>query len=287
MPWSSHDPESQTQPPAPQLVTFQSPDGIAIGCYRSGTGPALVAIHGTGADHTSLDLVAPALARNFTVYAMDRRGRGASGDTPDYSLEREIADALAVVEGIERPVHLYGHSFGGACAIEVAMRTSHLASLTLYEGGPKPPGLRFIPDEFITQLETLISQHQREEALRLFMLRVAGLDTQELDMLQRSPAWVNRLASLHTIPRELRAINEYGTDLDRFKTLSVPALLLIGGQTEGRRRDMFLALSAVIPGSQLHELPGQGHAANTTAPELFASAMTEFLLTAGRATAGE
>lgn len=288
MPWWTQDQQSQAThqptsepvlPLPPQLVTFQSVDGVPIGCYRSGAGPALVVVHGTGGDHTAWDLVAPRLARHFTVYAMDRRGRGASGDAPEYSLEREYDDVLAVVDGIGAPVHLFGHSFGGACAIEAAMRTPRLSSLTLYEGGPKPLGLRFFPDEFITQLETLIAQGQREEAMRLFVLRGVGLSPQELHTMERSPAWATRVAAAHTIPRELRAFNEYGgTDLDRFRALSVPTLLLVGGRTEGRRREMFLALDAVVPRSQVVDLPGQGHTAHQTAPELLADTMTAFLL---------
>lgn len=262
----------------PQVVTFRSADGVLIGCYRSGSGPALLAVHGTAADHTAWDLVAPQLARHFTVYAMDRRGRGASGDAPEYSLEREVADVAAVVESIGELVHLYGHSFGGACAIESALRTPHVASLILYEGGAKPPGLRFIPDELIAQLETLIAQGQREEALSLFMMQGAGLNAQELDVLRRRSAWAGRVAAVHTIPRELRALNDYGTDMECFRAISAPTLLLLGGRTEGRRREMFLALNAIILKSQIHELPGQGHAANTTAPQMLADTLTKFLL---------
>lgn len=291
MPPGNRDPRTAAQstvadasvtPTAPQVVTFRSADGTTIGCYRSGAGPAIVAVHGAAADHTAWDLVAPRLARHFTVYAMDRRGRGASGDSPEYSLDREIEDVVAVVEGIGQPVHLYGHSFGGSCVAEAALRTSHLASLILYEGGPKPHGLRFIPDELIERLETLIRDGQQEEALSLFMLTAAGLTPPELDVLRRSPAWAARLAVLRTIPRELRAINEYGTDLERVRAISAPTLLLLGGRTEARRREGALVINTIIPKSQIHELPGQGHAANTTAPELFSDAITGFLLNVTR-----
>lgn len=261
----------------PQVVTFTAPDGVPIGCYRRGTGPALVAVHGTAADHTAWERVTPLLSRQFTVYAMDRRGRGASGDAPAYRLEREFADVAAVVEGIGQPVHLYGHSFGAACALEAATRVRNLASLTIYEGGVKPPGIRIIPDELIVRLETLIGDDQQEEALSLFLLKAAGLTPAELEVYRRSPSWAARMAALHTIPRELRATNEYGTDLERFKSLTVPTLLLVGGKTEARRREMFLALSPVLPRSQVRELPGQGHTAHETAPELLATALSEFL----------
>lgn len=271
------------QPAAPEVVYFTAPDGVPIACYRSGAGPALVAVHGTAADHTSWVRVTPLLSRQFTVYAMDRRGRGASGDVAEYRIEREFADVAAVVEGIGEPVHLYGHSFGGSCAVEAATRLRNLASLTLYEGGSKPPGLRIIPDELISRLEALIRDGRREEALSLFMLKGAGLTPSELDILRQSPAWAARLAALHTIPRELRAINEYGTDTGRLSVISVPTLLLLGGETEARRRELFLRLSAVIPQSQIRELPGQGHAAHQTAPEMLADALSEFLVAVERA----
>lgn len=271
-------PETSATPPIAEVVTFRSADGVPIACYRSGSGPALVAVHGTAADHTAWDLVAPLLVRHFTVYAMDRRGRGASGDASEYSLEREFADVVAVVDGIGQPVHLYGHSFGAMCASEAAMRTSHLASLTLYEGGLKPPGFRIMSEEFISQIETLIAQGQREEALSIFMPQGAGLSPQELDVLRRNPAWAARLASAHTIPREVRALNEYGTDVNRLRTLSVPTLMLVGERTNARLREAALAVAGMIPGRHVRELAGQGHAAHQTAPEMLATALTEFLI---------
>lgn len=275
-------PETSVTPSIPEVVTFRSADGVPIACFRSGSGPALVAVHGTAADHTAWDLVTPLLARHFTVYAMDRRGRGASGDGPEYSLEREFADVVAVVDGIGQPVHLYGHSSGGAFAAEAALRTSHLASLILYEGGPKPPGLRFIPDEFISQLEALITHGQREEAMSLFMPRAAGVTPQELEIMRQSPIWAARVAAAHTIPRELRAINEYGTDLNRFRALSIPTLLLVGERTEARLREMIMVYNGLIQGGRVSILPGQGHVAHQAAPELLATTLTEFLIAVAR-----
>lgn len=275
------------QSTGPEVVFFTAPDGVPIACYRSGAGPALVAVHGTAADHTAWVRVTPLLARHFTVYAMDRRGRGASGDAPDYGLEREFADVAAVVEGIGQPVHLYGHSFGGACATEAATRVGmgNLASLILYEGMPKPLGLRGTPDELIGRLETLIGAGQREEALSLFMLTAVGLTPPELEVYRQSPAWPARVAAVHTIPRELRAFNDYGTDLERFRTLSAPTLLLIGERTRASRRELFESftrLSTILPRSQIRELPGQGHTAHETAPELLAEALTAFVLATER-----
>lgn len=133
-------------------------------------------------------------------------------------------------------------------------------------------------DDLSTQLEVLIAAGQREEALSLFMVRGARLSPDELDLLRQSSVWASRLAALHTIPRELRAVNKHEPDLERFRAITVPTLLLVGGRTEARQRELFLQLKDVIPESQVRELAGQGHAAHQTATQLFADVLTEFLL---------
>jgi pimeloyl-ACP methyl ester carboxylesterase len=260
-----------------QLVTIRSRDGTPIGLWKTGSGPALLAVHGSGADHAAWDSVVPLLADSFTVYAMDRRGRGASGDAAEYTIELEFEDTAAAVEALPGPVHLYGHSFGGTCAFEAALRGRNLASLTLYEGGPKPAGLRFIPDDFIAQLEQVIAAGQRDDAVSTFMLRAAGVSPEELPVLRQNPAWAARLAAAHTLPRELRAINDYGADMANVARLETPTLLVTGSETEARRREMFEGLARVLPNARLAVLPGQRHAAHQMAPELLASALRDFV----------
>lgn len=260
-----------------QLVTVVSRDGTRIGLWRVGSGPSLLAVHGSGADHRAWDSVAPLLADSFTVYAMDRRGRGASGDAIEYTVEREFEDVESAVDALPGPVHLYGHSFGGSCAFEAASRSGKLASLALYEGGPKPPGLRFMPDELIAQLEQLIAAGQREEALSTFMLKAAGVAPAELAILRGHPAWAARVAAAHTLPRELRAINDYAADATRVASLITPTLLIMGSETESRRREIFEGLARVLPNARVAVLPGQRHAAHQTSPELLASALRDFI----------
>jgi pimeloyl-ACP methyl ester carboxylesterase len=260
-----------------QLITIDSTDGTSIGLWKSGSGPSLLAVHGGGADHSAWDSVAPLLADSFTVYAMDRRGRGGSGDADGYAIEREFDDVASAADALPAPVHLYGHSFGGTCSIEAALRTDNVASLMLYEGGPKPAGLRFIPDEFVAHLEQLIVAGQREEALSTFLLKGAGVAPEELPVLRKHPAWPARVAAANTLPRELRAINDYGADMAKFSNLKIPTLLIVGSETEARRREMLERLVQVLPTARLAVLPGQRHAAHQTAPELFAATLREFL----------
>ena len=100
--------------------TTVSRDGTPIAWWRSGVGPDLLLVHGTTADHTRWETMLPLLEPHATVHAMDRRGRGGSGDSPAYSVAAEADDVAAVVEAIGRPVDVFGHSYGALVALEAA-----------------------------------------------------------------------------------------------------------------------------------------------------------------------
>ena len=99
-------------PDVPVRVTTRSTDGTEIASWRSGTGRAVVLVHGSTADHTAWDAVRAELEPVCTVYAMDRRGRGGSGDAPSYAAEREFEDVAAVVDQLGGAVPVIGHSWG-------------------------------------------------------------------------------------------------------------------------------------------------------------------------------
>ena len=110
-----------------------SKDGTPIAYWRSGDGPPLVLVHGTAADHHRWTPVLPAFEQHFTVCAVNRRGRGGSGDSSDYAIEREFEDMAAVVDSLGEPANLLGHSYGALCALEAAPLTRHVRKLVLYE----------------------------------------------------------------------------------------------------------------------------------------------------------
>lgn len=119
------------------MQTVASRDGTRIAFWQSGGGPPLLLVHGATADHTTTwRFVLQEFERRFTVYAMDRRGRGGSGDSAEYNLRREAEDIVAVIDSIGEPVNMLGHSYGGLCAIEAALLTTNLRRLILYEGVP-------------------------------------------------------------------------------------------------------------------------------------------------------
>jgi pimeloyl-ACP methyl ester carboxylesterase len=99
------------------MTSILSPDGVRIGYQQSGTGMPLVLVHGVGGTAARWAPVLPALTQHFRVFALDRRGRGSSGDAPSYAIEREVEDIVALVDSIGEPVNLFGHSFGAICAL--------------------------------------------------------------------------------------------------------------------------------------------------------------------------
>ena len=103
-----------------------SKDGTPLAYWRCGEGPPLVLVHGTAADHSRWGPVLPAFEERFTVYAVDRRGRGGSGDSDEYAVEREFEDVAAVVDSLGEPVNLLGHSYGALCALEAALLTRNV-----------------------------------------------------------------------------------------------------------------------------------------------------------------
>src|SRR5687768_14900680 len=119
------------------MHTVTSRDRTRIAFWHRGSGPPLLLVHGATASHaTTWRLVLPELERRFTVYAMDRRGRGGSGDAVEYHIQREAEDVVAVIQSIDAPVNLLGHSYGGLCAIEAALLTNRIQRLLLYEAVP-------------------------------------------------------------------------------------------------------------------------------------------------------
>jgi pimeloyl-ACP methyl ester carboxylesterase len=258
------------------METVISRDGTSIAFSRSGDGPPLVLVHGSTADHTRWALVRPELERAFTVFAMDRRGRGGSGDADTYSLEQEYDDVVAVVEAAGEGVSLLGHSFGALCAMEAALRVRTLRRLILYEP-PFPVGDKpLYPPDMPDRLAAMLAKGDREEFLIAFFRDVVGAPEAQIAALRADPSWKGRIAAAHTALREM-ADADYEFDPARFRGLAVLTLLLIGENSPAELTEPSRVLDAALPDSRLVVLEGQGHVAMTTAPELFLRDVKGFL----------
>lgn len=254
-----------------------SKDGINIAYQRSGAGAPLVLVHGTGGAYSRWKPILSALERQFTVYAVDRRGRGESGDASGYAIEREFEDVAAVVDAIGAGVNLLGHSYGGICALEAALLTPHLNCLILYEPPLPVPGVPIYPEGVINRLEALLDAGDRAGVLTTFMREVVRMPAHELELFQASPAFPARMAAAHTLPRELRAHEAYRFDPERFTQLTVPTLLLLGGDSPAFFKAAVETLHNALPNSRIGVLPGQQHIAIDTAPDMFVREVVTFL----------
>lgn len=250
------------------IVSFTSRDGTHVACHVTGRGDPLVLVHGTTADHARWMPLVSSLEQRFTVYALDRRGRGASGEAAAYALEREVEDVVSVVDGIGRPVDLLGHSYGALLSLEAAARTAQLRRLVLYEP-PIPTATPLVAPSLIDRLDALVASGEREQAVATFMAEGPRVPAHELAIMKSLPAWAARVAAAHTIPRELRASLEYRFEASRFAGVRVPTLLLLGGASPPPFRAALELVLAAIRHAELVVLPSQQHAAMDTAPDLF------------------
>lgn len=255
-----------------------SKDGIPIAYERSGEGLPLVLIHGAAADHTRWTPILPELEKHFTVYAVDRRGRGQSGDVEPYTIEREYEDVVAVVDSIPGPVNLLGHSYGAICSLEASLKTSNLRKLILYEPPIHTDVKRNYPPDAVDRMDSYLRVGEREKALLIFLQEIVGIPQNEINMLRSLPGWSSRVAAAHTITREEISVGSYILKPQRFSSIETPTLLLLGGDSPSFYRAAIETLKKSILNSRIAIMPGQRHAAMETAPELFLSEVIRFLI---------
>lgn len=257
-------------------------DDTPIAVFSSGEGPGLVLVHGSTADHTAFRVVGPMLGVSFAVHAIDRRGRGASGDALGaYSIEREFEDVAAVAETLAAssggPVDVFGHSYGGRCALGAAMLTDAIRRVISYEGAPTPPGSSYHPEGVEGRLRERLAADDRDGALATFLTEVVGMGPADLAGYQADPIWPVRAAAAGTILRELEAETELAASLDRLSTVRQPVLQILGGESLPVFHDATVALDSRLPDGRIVVIDGARHAAHHTHPAKVVRAVRAFL----------
>ncbi len=254
-----------------------SRDGTRIAYWKTGSGPPLVLVHGTSADHTRWGPVLPALEERFTVHACDRRGRGESpDDRAEYSIEREFEDVAAIVDGVGGRVDVVGHSYGAICALEASVLATRIRRLVLYEP-PVPAGLTIYPPGIVDRLQALLDAGDRDGVATTFLREVPRVPAEQLALMRSLPAWQGRVAAAHTIVRELRAHAGYALAPERFRGVVVPTLLLLGGASPPFFAAAIDRVREALPHARLAVMPGQQHAAMDTGRDLFLAEVLSFL----------
>lgn len=259
------------------MVKVNSSDGTIIGLWKSGSGPPLLLVHGTTADHNRWSGILPAFEQYFTVYTMDRRGRGESTDAPEYSIMREAEDVASVLEYIGEPTYVLGHSYGAVCVLESSLLTDKIRRLVLYEP-PIPTGVPMYPAQVPDKMQVMIDSGKNEKALEYFMREVVRMPDHELEAYSQLPMWEVRIKLAPTIPRELAIDQRYQYEPERFSHYQIPTLFLLGGDSPDLFRRAAKVLESSLKSCTVDTLPGQQHIAMDTNPDLFLSRTLQFLL---------
>jgi pimeloyl-ACP methyl ester carboxylesterase len=256
--------------------SFRSRDGTVIGFVRIGEGPAVVIVHEALATGASWRKVANILARTFTCFVLDRRGRARSGDAPRYSIEREYEDIQSALKMAGESASLVAHSFGAVCALGAALQNP-LRKLVLYEP-PLPVG-GTVAGHYLPDYRAAIDAGDLDKALEIGFTHFASVPAAKIQSMRGTSEWADARALAHTWSREVEAIEQQGPDLERYRSLHIPTLLLLGTQSAVHPlKDTSEALARTLPNVQLVELQGQGHLANLRAPALVAERIRTFLL---------
>ncbi|HEX9041669.1 MAG TPA: alpha/beta hydrolase [Trebonia sp.] len=249
------------------MKTVTSKDGTAIAYDQTGTGPPLVLVDGA-LNSRAFGLngpLVPLLADRFTVVTYDRRGRGDSGDTQPYAVQREIEDLMAVIGVAGEPACVYGISSGAGLALEAACAVpGKVARLALYEPSfvvddTRPP----VPADAVEQVSGLLARGRRGAAVKLFLREDAQVPAAFVALMPLMPAWGKLKAVAHTLPYDLAIMDgrQRGRPLpsDRWVSLTAPALVMAGGKSPAWLQNAARALAQVLPGASHRTLPGQTH----------------------------
>ena len=256
------------------LEHVTSRDGTDIAYDRLGAGPPVILVSGGSTDRMANALLAALLASDFTVFNYDRRGRGPSGDTPPYAVEREVEDLEAVIDAAGGSAAVYGTSSGAALALEAAASGLALTRLALWEppyvpeGGPRPPA------DTAATFARLVGEGRRDAAVEFFMADVVGLPPEFVAGARQMPFWAGQEAIAHTLAYDATIMGEYWLPKDRFAAVQTPTVVLDGGASPAWMGETAQELADLLPNGRRQTLEGQQH--NVDAAVL-APAVAEFL----------
>jgi pimeloyl-ACP methyl ester carboxylesterase len=251
-----------------------SKDGTTIAFDRLGEGPAVILVSGGSVDRSSLAALADLLARHFTVFNYDRRGRGPSGDTPPYAVEREVEDIDAVVEAAGGSAYLFGSSSGAALALEAARQLpTRITKLALWEPPYIPEGFPRPPADTAKTFSDLVAAGKRGDAAEYFMAKVVGMPPEFIAQARSSPWWPAQEALAHTLAYDATIMGDYSLPTERAAQVTIPTLVLDGGASFPFLHPTAQALAAALPNGRQRTLEGQSH---DVAAEVLAPALEEF-----------
>lgn len=238
------------------VQTLQSTDGTTIAYQHEGSGAPVVIVNPALHDRSAHQGLADQLATRFTVYRYDRRGRGDSGDTAPYALQREIEDLDAVINAAGAPAFVFSSSSGAALALEAALAGSAISAIAAFE----PPYVGTDP-AVVAEYARLIDADDRAGALEYFH-RAIGLPEEMVSELPASPNWPAMQEMAPTLLYDFQITSGDGTGhvpADRLAELSVATLVICSDSSPDELRDAARDTARAVPDATFRSLPGEWH----------------------------
>ena len=181
------------------MHTTKSADGTPIAYDRSGSGDPIVFVSGAFNDRHTLAPVAAALADSHSVVSYDRRGRGDSGDTAPYAVDREIEDLAAVIDVVGGSAAVFGFSSGANLGLLAASRGAAVSELIMYEVPFALDDADRRPADLPARLADLIAAGRRADAVTTFQLEGIGLPPEMVAGIRQAPFFPQLEAIAHTV----------------------------------------------------------------------------------------
>lgn len=264
------------------MLTATSNDGTQIAYEMKGNGPAIVLVGGGLDDGSENEPLMNELVHEFTVINYARRGRAGSGDTHPYAVDREIEDIDALVAVADGTAHAFGASSGGALTLLAAARGSALEGIAVYDVpyATDEHSVR-VWDQYVADLHEALSRGARDEALGLFMGRLAGASEEDIEMARRtSPMWPASAALAHTLAYDAACLGDQRPPVEELAKITQATLVLTGGAADphmpglhGFFDDAGDAVAAAIPAGSRRIVEAQSHVAD---PAVLASVLRAF-----------
>lgn len=255
-----------------------SKDGTAIAFDQVGQGPPVILIDGALCyrDMGQSRELAELLSRQFTVFTYDRRGRGSSGDTAPYAVEREVEDIAALLDEAGSAAYVWGISSGAVLALEAASRVSGIKKVALYEAPFIVDRSRSATEDGWVRIGEAVAANRRSDAVKLF-LKLVGVPAFFIALTQLMPVWSKLKAVAHTLPYDGALVrdNQKGQPLptNKWASVTIPALVMDGSKSPAWMRNANQSLAAVLPNAEYRTLEGQTHMLK---PKVHAPILMEF-----------
>src|SRR6266566_4913958 len=256
------------------MNTVISKDGTPIAFDRSGEGTPIILVVGAFNDRSTGAPLAATLSEHFTVFNYDRRGRGASGDSTLYAIEREIEDLAALLDEAGGSASVFGYSSGAILALKAAARGLALSRLALYE----PPflledGFPKLAQEISVRLTELLSSGRRGDAVELYQMELVGIPAEIVAQLRQAPFRPALENIAHTLVYDATLAGDMPVLAEQLPSITVPTLVISGGNSQARVRSAAQTLAGTLPNAQHRSLSGQTH---DIVPEVLAPVLEAF-----------